>query len=393
MRAPVFAALASLAALALPQTASAAPGPTVEVDRTQAKIGDTVTVDLAAWPYGNVLIELCGNGGERGSADCAVAAAATTFVDAKGHGRAMVTVVRPPIGCPCVISARPVTGGRAYTAPLTVKGVPALSAAQRRAASATPARDLTVSAVRASGGGSLATWFGGPAERTITFTVRNTGTAPVADPPLTLSTGRAPEPTGIVEAPKIGTLNPGEQRRYTVHVRLPAPAYGRYLVVGELTGIDRPARFTARTSSYPWGLPALIALAAPVAALRQRRRSPGTPAPSPRLVTMNEIVAVNIGRWRRVRNLSPAALADALTSHTGTAWSGADVQDAEAFTPPRRFDADELLAFSLALDIPLPALLLPPTGYEAASAVAPAVAPAGRGDAGHADDRRPAQAP
>ncbi|MCP9951152.1 hypothetical protein [Actinomadura madurae] len=114
------------AALAVPQIAFQAPGPTVQADRAEARVGDTVTVDLAAWPPGNVLVELCGNGGARGSADCAVAAAATTFVDANGRGTAMVTVVKPPVGCPCVISARPVTGGRARTVPLAVKGVPTL---------------------------------------------------------------------------------------------------------------------------------------------------------------------------------------------------------------------------------------------------------------------------
>ncbi|WP_024934816.1 hypothetical protein [Actinomadura welshii] len=360
------------AALAVPQIAFQAPGPTVQADRAEARVGDTVTVDLAAWPPGNVLVELCGNGGARGSADCAVAAAATTFVDANGRGTAMVTVVRPPVGCPCVISARPVTGGRARTVPLAVKGVPTLPATRRGNASAAPARDLAVSGVRVSGGGPAA-WFGGPAERTVTFTVRNTGTAPVTDPPLALAAGRGDRPTGMLEAPRIGTLQPGAQRTYTVRARLPAPAFGRYAVAGEVTGVDRPVRFTARTSSYPWALPALIALAAPAVLARElrrgRRRHAGPrPVPATRAVTMNEIVAVNIGQWRRVRNLSRTALAEALAPHTATAWTGGDVEHAETATPPRRFDADELLAFSRALDVPLPALLLPPAGYEVAAA-------------------------
>ncbi|MFD0684303.1 hypothetical protein [Actinomadura fibrosa] len=357
-------------AVAAGPASAAAPGPSVEIDRTEARVGDTVTVDLNAWPSGNVLIELCGNGGARGSADCAVAAAATTFADARGRGTAMVTVVKPPIGCPCVISARPVAGGRARTVPLAVRGVPTLSAAQRRAVSAAPARDLAVSGVRVTGGGPVAAWFGGPAERTVTFTLRNTGAAPVTDPPLTLAAGRGAEPTGVLDAPEIGTLAPGQRRTYSVRARLPGPAFGRYTVVGELTGVDRPARFTARTSSYPWALPALILLAVPLAVAvelrRPRGRAAGTPAGPPRAATMNEIVAVNIGQWRRVRDLSRAALAEALTPLTGTAWSGADVERAEVLAPPRRFDADELLAFSRALDVPLPALLLPPAGYEVA---------------------------
>ncbi|WP_131740608.1 hypothetical protein [Actinomadura roseirufa] len=374
MRARVAMALAApvFALLALPAPALAAPGPAVEVDRAEARVGDTVTVDLAAWPAGNVLIELCGNGGARGSADCAVAASATTSVDARGRGTAMVTVVRPPIGCPCVISARPVTGGRARTVPLAVKGVPTLSDAQRRTVSAAPARDLTVSGVRVDGGGPGASWFGGRARRTVSFTVRNTGAAPVTDPPLTLAVGRGDDPTGVLDAPRIGTLEPGAERTVTVRASLPRPAFGRYTIVGEITGIDRPARFTARTSSYPWALPAVVVLAVPLAAVRELRRprvrraapAPAVPAAGPRGVTMNEVVAVNVGQWRRLRNLSRTALAEALTPLTGSAWTGADVERAETSVPPRRFDADELLAFSRALDVPLPALLLPPSGYE-----------------------------
>ena len=350
----------------------AAPGPTVEVDRASVRVGQTVTVDLAAWPSGNVLVELCGNGGARGSADCAVAAAATTFVNDQGRATVMVAVVKPPIGCPCVISARPVSGGKARTVPLKIDGVPMLTAKQRRTVSSAPARDLTVSGVRVSGGGPSLAWLGGPAERTVAFTVRNTGQAPVTDPPLTMAVGRGAEPTGVLDAPEIGTLAPGEERTYQVEAKLPGPAFGRYTVVGELTGIDRPARFTAHASAYPWAAPILLALALPVTVARglANRRAPHrAPAavtmplalPASRATTtMNEIVAANIGQWRRVRNLPRTALADTLTSLTGTPWTADQIESAETFTPPRRFDADELLALSRALDVPIPALLLPP---------------------------------
>ncbi|TYB42294.1 hypothetical protein [Actinomadura chibensis] len=360
--------MSALLASALAGLALAAPGPSVEVDRTDVAVGQTVTVDLAAWPSGNVLIEVCGNGAARGSADCAVAAAATTFVNAQGRGTAMVTVVQPPIGCPCVVSARPVAGGRARTVPLTIKGVPTLTAAQRRTAAAGPSRDLTVSGVRVDGGGPSAAWFGGPAERTVTFTVRNTGKAPVTDPPLTLAAGRGADPTGVLDAPAIGTLAPGQERTLSVKVKLQGPAFGRYAVVGELTGIDSPVRFTARTSAYPWALPALLALAIPATVLREAwgrgKHRQGLPPTTRTAATMNQVVAVNVGQWRRVRGLPRTALAAALTELTGAVWTAEHVEHAETAAPPRRFDADELLALSRALDVPLPALLLPPAGYE-----------------------------
>src|SRR5690606_35547332 len=87
-------------------------------------------------------------------------------------------------------------------------------------------------------------------------------------------------------------------------------------------------------------------------------------------VSMIEVVAANISQWRRVRNLSREALADALTSVTGRSWTAGLVESGETSTPPHRFDADELLAFSRALDVPVPALLLPPP-----EVMAPAGAP------------------
>lgn len=90
----------------------------------------------------------------------------------------------------------------------------------------------------------------------------------------------------------------------------------------------------------------------------------GAPDPS---LTGNEIVAVNL-RWaRRWRNMTQADLGEKLTAITGREWSRATVSAAERSAETdrvREFDADNLLAFSLALSLPAVFFLLPPEGFE-----------------------------
>lgn len=261
----------------------AAQGPTIEIDRQEVAAGQTVTVRLAGWPSGNVAVELCGNEGRRGTADCAVASSATTFVGAQGSATALLTVAKPPVGCPCVVSVRPVGGGQARTVPVTVKGVKILSEQQRAEADAvTPS--LTVTRVALEGGGPSASWLGGAAERTLVYTVKNDGELAVSDAPVSLAVGRAPDPTGILTAPALGTLEPGESKTFRVPVKLNGPAFGGYQVRGEIEGQAREIVFTAETSSYPWAWPVLLLALVAAPGLRRRPARPaaatGPAAPS-----------------------------------------------------------------------------------------------------------------
>jgi transcriptional regulator with XRE-family HTH domain len=78
-----------------------------------------------------------------------------------------------------------------------------------------------------------------------------------------------------------------------------------------------------------------------------------------RLVTVNQIVAWNIAWLRREAGLTQQELADKLgwpqnkISEAERSWSGKRT---------REFNAEELIAFSLAFDVPLNALFLPPLG-------------------------------
>lgn len=75
-------------------------------------------------------------------------------------------------------------------------------------------------------------------------------------------------------------------------------------------------------------------------------------------VTLNQIVAFNMARWRKAAEMTQEELGERLGG-----WSNATVSAAERSWDGRRirqFDADDLLAIALALDVPLAALFLPP---------------------------------
>jgi len=77
-----------------------------------------------------------------------------------------------------------------------------------------------------------------------------------------------------------------------------------------------------------------------------------------RHVTIDQLVAGNIRHWRRAAGMTQEELGRRL------GWSSANVSAAERSADPardpRRFDAQALTELSLALDVPLSALLLPP---------------------------------
>ncbi|MDP9398300.1 MAG: hypothetical protein M3P96_11005 [Actinomycetota bacterium] len=78
-------------------------------------------------------------------------------------------------------------------------------------------------------------------------------------------------------------------------------------------------------------------------------------------------MALNLRAGRLLRNMTQAKLGKELTKRTGKEWSRATVSAAERSaetTRTREFDADDLLAFALALDLPVTYFLLPPEGFE-----------------------------
>jgi hypothetical protein len=184
--------------------------------------------------------------------------------------------------------------------------------------------------VTVRGGGPLDGWLGGGTGRTLRVTLRNEGTTVLTDPPLSLTAGRGPEPTDLITAPSLGTLEPGRERSYDIPFTLDAPAFGRYTVRGEISGLDEPIGFTAHTATYPWAFPLLGALLVPLPLLARRRRPRVVrpPRDDRRPRTMNQNVAANIAWWTGARGLTPGTVAASLASSTGRPYTAADLPPA-----------------------------------------------------------------
>ncbi|MEV6342390.1 class E sortase [Actinoplanes sp. NPDC051851] len=271
----VAAVLGVLATVLLLPSPAAAAGPSVTVDRASAKLGDTVGVTLTGWPGGVVTAALCGNEGRQGSADCAVASASSVSVPATGSARLTLTLVAPPVGCPCVVRAATVTGDRIASVTIDVPDVPDNSVVSTAAAGGTGAdARLTVSDVDVVDRWSLAALVGGPAVRTLRLTVHNAGTTAVTGAELSLDLGRAAG-SSAPEALTIGAIAAGGERRVETTFTVAAPAIGRYPIAGRIdAGAGAGTTFTATTSSWPLLLPLLpFALVLLVIVVRRVRRS------------------------------------------------------------------------------------------------------------------------
>lgn len=94
--------------------------------------------------------------------------------------------------------------------------------------------------------------------------------------------------------------------------------------------------------------------------------------------TINQLVAYNLAKARRLRGWTQDEAAGVLERYTGGRWSKASWSAAERSVDGvrvRQFGADDLVAFSLCFDLPLSWWLMPPgtddPDVEIASALAP----------------------
>lgn len=95
--------------------------------------------------------------------------------------------------------------------------------------------------------------------------------------------------------------------------------------------------------------------------MEQRRRRLNT-APE-EAITLNQVVALNIAYYRRKAGITQEDLAARLGAISGEPWSKTTVSAAErsAFgARVRQFDANDLLSFAVALEVPIVGLLMPP---------------------------------
>lgn len=91
---------------------------------------------------------------------------------------------------------------------------------------------------------------------------------------------------------------------------------------------------------------------------RRRASKPGY-----RGLTANQVVAYNLARARELRGLTQDEAAELLAPFLGVRWSKASFSQAERSfggKVVRKFDADEIVAFARAFDLPVTWFYLPP---------------------------------
>jgi len=244
------------------------PVPTLTVTPARSAAGAEVEVTLAGFPPGIVTVELCGNAARRGSPDCAVADGRSVLAT----GRPVRTALRitvPPRPCPCVVRAVGIGGARAML-PIVVTG------AATAPPDVTPPGRVEVVGARLTTAGRDWSVLAGPAHRTLRVRVANRGGRRSATTPVTVAVGRDIDAPLVTTGVTVPALAPGAERTLRIPIRVPPPAWGGYRVVVRVG----PQRAVVReTFLAPWGVPALLGVAAACLAvtLARRRRTSMVP--------------------------------------------------------------------------------------------------------------------
>lgn len=263
--------------LALAPRVAAQDAPSIELSQAAVETGGVIGVTGTGWVPGMaVTVQVCGDSGRNGAADCAGDEAMAAQVGPDGAFATALVVTAPPAPCPCVVRASSTVsldGG--VTMPIEVRGT-----AQRSTAGPEDVRrQLTVNSTHLGTGG-WRSWFGLAHTRPLEFTIENTGNVPVDDPTVALAVGVGAAAPSVVRAPDVGRLEPGARRTVRVPVAVDAAAWGDVRIEGELPGFADPTIVDARSGGRPWGgvvvlsaFAAMVVVAMVIGARRRRRLS------------------------------------------------------------------------------------------------------------------------
>jgi hypothetical protein len=250
MRATVVCAVLALGAWAvIGQSAAVAGGSAkavMQVSPDAGIPGQSVYVAAYAFPPSAVFqLQVCGDDALEGSPDCALTGGLTRATSEVGHFAGELTVLIPPVPCPCVVAAFSTALAQPITAAFTILGAP--TAPLRYPPS--PPRLVVKSAVL-TGSGPLAAWFGAAPKRTLVLRVRNPATESVPNPIVLARIGNTPIPVNNLRG-----IGAGQVRIYRIPVTFPTLALGHYTVVGQVgAGNGRFARFDVGVLLLPWAL-------------------------------------------------------------------------------------------------------------------------------------------
>uniref|UniRef100_UPI000A9B45D7 hypothetical protein n=1 Tax=Streptomyces kanamyceticus TaxID=1967 RepID=UPI000A9B45D7 len=251
-----FVVLALLGFALGPQaTASAADKPSVELSKSQAGKGGSVTVKGTGWRPDTLLMMLVcgqsapGKGVIGGTNSCANSEGRAVTTDKNGAFSKKLPVAEPPEPCPCVVHVATVTGEKSQADTVfKVAGHPVKPLPEQ----AKGGKLSVLTDTRLEGSSGVLTWFGAPPSRKLVFTVGNVGSAPVKDPVFQVGTSHGVFAPQWEEQQWRGTIAPGKKAQIKLPVELSAGAHGDYLVslkFGEKVLAEQPWGV-----GRPWGV-------------------------------------------------------------------------------------------------------------------------------------------
>ncbi|MEV6169552.1 hypothetical protein AB0L99_15170 [Streptomyces sp. NPDC051954] len=272
VRISVLVAVLALLVAPLVAPAAAAEKPAVELSKSQAGTGGSITVTGSGWRARALLmILICGQsvpsrGVIGGTNSCANADGRAVTTDGEGRFERKLPVAEPPVPCPCVVHVATVTGAKAEAdAVFQVAG----HAVEPLPAEAAGGRLSVLTDTRLDGSGGLLTWFGAPPTRSLVFTVGNVGTSTIKNPVFQVGTSHGVFAPEWQDQQWRGTVGPGRKARIELPVELSGGAHGDYTVSLKYGGkvlAEQPWGV-----GRPWGVTlfwVLVCLVVPAAVFR-----------------------------------------------------------------------------------------------------------------------------
>lgn len=271
--AALLLAVVALVALAPRAEAQAADQPTVSVDRSSIRPGESVVVTLTGWRSEVVTLSVCGNQAARGSVDCNMVASEGIRRNRDGSTTQRdFVVLAPAMTCPCVLRASTATNDEIAIAPIDLIGHPTGPILLPKVNDGV---QVSVRAARAQRGflAALRGSLGGPTAYDVTITVRNASTLQL-DHVVVSGVARRSGRGDVtkLELPLPGPLGPGRTWTHTVRSTVPAPVLGSFSWEVAASGGGPTATATTDVRNRPIALIALVlVLLADLAAIVWRR--------------------------------------------------------------------------------------------------------------------------
>jgi len=247
----------ALSSVVLGAAPAGAAGPEITTTTQYAAIGERVGITGTGWsPVGQtVQIQLCGRNAIDLSNDCDQTNQYTAAIRAGGVFYGSLVVKAPPTPCPCVVMVTTAGSFAGVKAPLTIVGAPSAPLPP-----ATPPGPPVRLVQTVDAPVSVSSWFGGPKDVTLVLTVKNTSGVPLNAPALSVSVGRGSAPTGFVVGRPLAPLPVEAVRTLRIPVRIPPFTYGDYTIRSSVATGQGTVAANTPTSSYPWGLLAVVVL-------------------------------------------------------------------------------------------------------------------------------------